>query len=214
MDGQSRRDFLKSIGLGGVALTLPKPLSVVAAKVSDLEDPPIHAGCATFKIDRSYIWNDLLWNFPVNVAPSPRDYHRFIYGTTISIFFKYNRFSGEVPKRLKVSQLTWPMSHIPSILEWKRAKKPVHGWGLSLFPGEEVEIWCMPNRMPPHPHLLHGAISGKLLPVEFGMQGISRFDGGTGIWHYVSKMELVRLERARAIEMGLISSEEPEERWE
>lgn len=44
-----RRDFLKTLGLGGLALTLPKPLSVFAAKVSDLEGPPVHVGLCRFR---------------------------------------------------------------------------------------------------------------------------------------------------------------------
>lgn len=39
-----RRDFMRSIGLGGLALTLPKPLEILAAKASDLAAPPLHVG--------------------------------------------------------------------------------------------------------------------------------------------------------------------------
>jgi len=39
-----RREFLKILGLGGVALTLPKPLGIISAKMADLERPPLHVG--------------------------------------------------------------------------------------------------------------------------------------------------------------------------
>jgi hypothetical protein len=39
-----RRSFLKTLGLVAVALSVPKPLSIVSAKMADLERPPLHVG--------------------------------------------------------------------------------------------------------------------------------------------------------------------------
>ncbi len=199
-----RRTFLTSIGLGGLALTIPKPLSVVAAKLSDLKDPPIYAGHTSFKIDRPFVLYDLYWNYPVNYPagiehPSIRDYNLFTHGTTVSLFSRGTRIMWE--------QL--PTSHIPSAREWGEAVKPKFGWGISLPPGEEVELWCVPR-------LTSSGEHGKLLPVDWTIQGLwkpSDKHSGFQAWYFVNKMKLVRIERDRAIELGLASPEEPEETW-
>jgi hypothetical protein len=205
-----RRDFLKSIGLAGVALTLPKPLSVVAAKISDLEDPPIHAGYARFKIDRPFIFNDLYWRYSVNEAPSIRDYDRFSHGTSVSTFFGMEqRFSPGYRPRVKLSWENIPTSHIPSFPDHIPSFKA--NWGISFFPGEEIEIWCIPHKTP-------AGEPGKLLPVDWVIQGLSEYNSlldphyqRSEVCYFWRPMSLVRVERTRAIELGLIKPEEPEE---
>lgn len=208
-----RRDFLKSIGLAGVALTLPKPLSVVAAKISDLKDPPIHAGYASFKIDRTFIWNDLIWHYPVGMVPTMQDYKRFSSGTSVSVFL--GRRHDETAKITSIVHV--PTSHIPSFLEWKKGHGYGFAHGIYLAPGEEIEIWCIPHKTPM-------GDPGKLLPIEWIIQGMSTFEldpHPAGInksrlarWCFMRKMELVRVERARAIELGLVTPGEPEETFQ
>src|ERR1051325_506745 len=44
-----RRSFLKSMGLGGMSLLMPRPLEVVAARMADISGPPVHAGLCRFR---------------------------------------------------------------------------------------------------------------------------------------------------------------------
>lgn len=44
-----RRSFLGYLGLGGLALTVPKPLEAIVAKIGPLAVPPIHVGVATLR---------------------------------------------------------------------------------------------------------------------------------------------------------------------
>jgi hypothetical protein len=56
-----RRTFLASMGFGGLALTVPRPLQVVAAALGDVEGPPLHAVMCRFRglegvaIDRLFL---------------------------------------------------------------------------------------------------------------------------------------------------------------
>lgn len=57
----NRRTFLKSMGLGGIILTMPKPLEIIAAQMSDIEDPPIQAGFASVKMREPFSLHRLTW---------------------------------------------------------------------------------------------------------------------------------------------------------
>lgn len=197
-----RRDFLKSLGLGGLALTLPKPLKVVAARMSDIEAPPIQLGLARFRdlggilvshfsltfrslppLDRT---KDFMENWSIHLAAHEegRDYVEILRGP--AAMFLQDGPSGDPKFRY----------HLPT----------------RLLTGTMLDLHIVPEGMPrftlpPIVATLHG---------EGARRGNGFLSNGnfpivmTGHMAEISvQVRSVRLERTRALELGLVSPSDP-----
>ena len=163
----SRRSFLQSIGLGSVAaLTLPKPLKIIAATLRDIEGPPL---MAAFGIAM----------FPENVE-------------VMTFKWTSHSLNSEGELMWRVYNRTRPISEVdghPGPLA------AVVGLGSFCLPAyEPLEIWLVADqgrRIPP--------------PSSFEIHA-------SGLHHWITQevvMKDVRLDRARAIELGLSKPDEP-----
>jgi hypothetical protein len=188
-----RRGFLKLIGLGGTALLAPKPLGIVAARMADLTDPPLHVGLARFRG---------LADFP-------------LYG--MSLASEASDWSG-VPAYFDFIQ-NW---HVRVVVRRDGARsyaEILHGpaadflppFGVDVTPGflyglqpsDVVEVWFSPSGKPRFPLTPMKAI--LLGPPEHLM---SRAGPRARV---AAPIRAVRLERSRAIELGLASTADPYE---
>lgn len=174
----NRRDFLKSLGLAGVALTLPKPIEVIAAKMSDIKGPPVQVGFTSLKMEEPFMVSHMSWAaYPMAVREA-----------VVSVHLD-NPTHGRIGKVLQLS--------LPSPYEGvTECTTPIY-----LPTDTSIELWTAcrnANETPPRVCLqVHGYV-GR---VEDGMMR-----GFGNIFTLATKH--VRLERARAIELGLVDPAE------
>ena len=198
-----RRDFLKSLGLGGMALTLPKSLDVVAARMADLTAPPVHMGLARFR-DLAGI---MVYDFSVScVDPAFLDPGRYVelintWGVHMAAHEDGKNYIPILRNSLK--RLVVKKSDEGPVFDprfWK-SQMPA-----KLLVSTMLDVWVVPYEKPKHalPPLtvtLHGEVMQKTENSSwiqtFGMKDIS------------VQVRTVRLERTRAIELGLISPSDP-----
>lgn len=195
-----RRDFLKSLGLGGIALTLPKPLEVVAARMADLQAPPVHAGLARFR-DLAGI---MVFDFSVScVDPGVLDPARYmeLINTWGVHMAAHENGQNYIPvlrdslKRLIVKKSEDGPAFDPRIFKSHMPSK--------LLVPTMLDVWVVPYEKPKHalPPLtvtLHGEKVGRKPPPGWGV-----------VVNYSVQVRTVRLERTRAIELGLVSPSDP-----
>lgn len=209
-----RRDFLKTLGLGGIALSLPKPLEVMAAKMADLEGPPIHTGLARFRnlsgvmvydfslscVDQSFSfphrYMDFINTWEVHLAAheNTRDYVPILQGVQVSRLVQKEH---DDPRCTKV---------LGSRTSLFRKSLPAK----SLM-GTMLDVWIVP----------HGTAKYPLpsLTVNLHSEMVKdRDSSGKPMRPYVmlgepltlsAQVRSVRLERSRAIELGLVSPSDP-----
>lgn len=209
-----RREFLKSIGLGGVALTFPKPLSVVAARMADLAAPPLHVGRAeigtlsdqergNFVMTHVSIepigilkrerYDDLLdrWNLCARLMNAEDKSRNGIlyFNARLAYFHIRPIFPGQATR-------------IPQIFTETMA------WMWNM--GDRMEFWIVPNDLRNLPRF-------PLPEMRIWLEGWhhKRVDQ-IGSFQYMGfhawcRVQSARLDRARAIEMGLVGPEEPED---
>ena len=220
----NRRDFLKGIGLGGLVLTAPKPLAVVAAKMADLEAPPLHIGYCeigpladrqrafelhgvTLRIEGAG-WDDL---------PS-RDAVQEFYEKWVLHLLLRRTASKEVVSWLRVPTRFLPgtspdrdMGAPPGRVRAVSVPYITHK-AYRFSATETVECWLAPrpDETPPR-HLLPRCrilFNGVMGYTEKGeRQGHSKVRSQS--FFLYNEFEHVRLERAKAIELGLASADEP-----
>lgn len=173
MSDFSRRSFLKSVCLGGIALSLPKQMDIVAATMKDIEDPPIMAAYAKVACPESF----MVYSVSMMGAGSGP--------MTLSIFTSYPKAQAQ-----KLLEIRTPGIHgMSTMLQ-----------SFYLKAGPFIEIWCAAWNGAPIFDKIHVSIAGYSA------------NGRSG--NYFSTMSVtldhVRLERTRAIKLGLISLSEPE----
>ncbi|SRR5579871_211271 len=190
-----RRDFLKSIGLGGMALTLPKPLSVVAATMRDLTDPPIHMGLARFRGLGGLLIHDFSLSYiDPNVS---RERHSDLVENWSIHLVAHDGGGGFVPI-LQGSVLGYIVGkpNIGALID--RGALPAR-----LLAQTFLDIWIVPHSRPTRslPELtatLHGTGTGPAIQTGWGP-----------LADITAQIRTVRLERTRAIELGLVSPSDP-----
>jgi len=179
----SRRNFLKGLGLGTVAaLTLPKRIDVVAATLADLESPPLSAGYACLKMENNVSIYTMNMSNPFNENLS------------IRIFMNYQKdMSMEVARMITPSgsigyiSCGGPVYILPESLNVPRSHK--------------FEVWVLRDE-------------GRLpitKEVTFTLSG-TFFQGpgsGSNIVSLPLPIRNVRIDRARAIQLGLSDPSEP-----
>jgi hypothetical protein len=202
----SRRGFLETLGLAGLSLTLPKPLKVMAARMADLEKPPLHVGyCEVASVPEGGVF--LMYGFGVNFLslPSIEIHNDYMNNWVVSVFLK------EKDKQERILYVQRPARCVP---EARTGMMTVlaNPHPMVVSPNSVMEFWWTPEGKPrfPLPELrlyVRGARS-------FGYKQSSRIE-----WHGLKesmqwveerKVKHVCLERSRAIELGLVGPEEPE----
>jgi hypothetical protein len=206
-----RREFLKMLGLGGVALTLPKPLGIVAARAAELEAPPLHVGRTELAVDAGPGLGFAMYGLAF-------DLERGLSRERCDDFFRHwalrlavRHVSGDVTDMLHA-----PAKRVPT----GEASDPQLGWCGRLLsvmspqrpyylmqpfvvrPGETLEFWLRPfGARFPMPEVTVALTGFRDEP------NVSRM----GSQYYALSFRAVRVERAAAIRMGLVGPEEPEE---
>lgn len=209
-----RREFLKILGLGGVALTMPKPLEIVAAKMADISGPPLHAGfCEIGPLNDENRGQFVLQGISIGTADyvdleRRNDFYDHWAMTT--------RFVTAGDRRRV--WLAAPVRVFPSNRDnfvYVDGRNP-DGIATYLRPpmaymfdiGERAEFWLTPTDrhdlprfpLPKVTVILHGWHFDRTAKAQPKVYSNS----------YWSEFKVVRLERARAIEMGLVDPSEPE----
>lgn len=148
-----RRDFLKLIGLGGVALTLPKPLEVVAARMADLERPPLHVGrvSLTSRPEATFAMYDFTLHLPRTI--SKHAYSDFMEHWMLRMSAREQ--DGKTVDYLRVACSFIPMGDAfdPELRGYggllagmtPRRQPYVMGVPLMISPDRVMEFWLMPD---------------------------------------------------------------------
>lgn len=191
-----RRDFLKTLGLGGIALTVPKPLDLMASKLAKIDGPPVHAGLCRFRD---------VQGFPFEGIGVVMD-HWQVPGLFTQEQFAELKGKWTIHAGVRVTKdLYIPLSRQPlkNSLFGMRARVESPSKGFTILSAESVDVWIVPE----------GIIRFPLPALTVCMYGSS--DPGPywgcpkGIPFRSLPLRTVRLERSRAIELGLASPAEP-----
>ncbi len=197
-----RRDFLKSLGLGGLALTLPKPLEVVAARMADLKGPPVHMGLARFRDLAGVMVYDFSMSCvdPALLVPSRYMDLLNTWGVHMAAHENGENYIPvlKAPLRRLVDRYEDAPVIDPRFLQSKMPSR--------LLVPTMLDVWIVPYEKPKHalPRLtvtLHGEMMQKT-ENESWIQTFGRRDISV-------QVRTVRLERTRAIELGLVSPSDP-----
>lgn len=182
-----RRDFLRLAGFGGGALTMPKPLEVLAAKVADLTDPPLHVGFAHFNVPLG----TTIYEFGVEV-----DFfsHKKTFAEYDGDLHHWRAHMGFLNRKEYLPALDGAVEFyahkvgaIDSLMHPLIVPEPT-----------EIEIWIVPTGHPKLP-----------MPRMWVKLGASLKGEPDCIQEFSQVVKSVRLERSRAIEMGLALSSDP-----
>ena len=208
-----RREFLKILGLGGVALTLPKQLDIVAARMEDIKGPPLHVGYA--EIRESDARHAFAWAaFGMRtVSLLPMDRHiDYLERWCVRVFMRRGEDrSTRVPYLQMPAHMVPDPSMVARVLneEGKPAVVPrlwhkVHPW--FCYDGEVTEVWVVPadrRNLPKYPlPKLHWVMQG------YKWSGNPSFSSRHMILY--SDIKTVQVDRASAIELGIVGRDEPE----
>lgn len=228
-----RREFLKMLGLGGIALSLPKPAGIVAARLAEITAPPLHVGrCQIGPLaddKRTFLMHKL--SVGVQHGIQVAAYEDYCEKWDVTVFAK-NMLGDRVVRNTIMRVRAYHMpDHVHRMREvflpneseggevYKSVMVPDY---LScpktyrFLPGESLEFWftpCSHADLPrfPLPKLsvsLGGYMVYKQEPIQTGRDYVL---GGRTISHHMfSDVETLQLERAKAIEMGLCLPAEEE----
>lgn len=221
-----RREFLKLIGLSGVALTLPKPLQVVAARMADLERLPLHVGYVETMPAKPcgnrgfYLLHEI--GVRVERAITSQRHEDYYEKWSIAMFLR-----KEGDKTCGIKQLQIPAHAMPNpenkFMTFDEDGKPrfvAHfqtvPHAFMLQPDDLIEFWFVPGnardpeRMPKYP----------LPKLEVVLRGVRHYadpnvSGGLPktramVFWNLCEVKKVLLDRAKAIELGLCATSEPE----
>jgi len=228
-----RRSFLKTLGLGAVALTIPKPLDIIAAKMADLERPPLHVGYAETMPAKEcgeggfYLMRDI--GVRVERGISASRYADYTENWFVSMFLRKQGDKGRGIKYLQTRTSLIPnpeLKHTVFDEEGKAHKVPSYlssPMPVMFKPDDVLEFWFAPHSAlsptePPNyllPKLdvvLHGtrhyAEPKVYIPQDGREYTIKRVPRTRAIvyWHLFDVRNIM-LDRARAIELGLVSQD-------
>ena len=220
-----RRDFLKMIGLGGMALTLPKPLSVFAAKARDLEQPPLHVGHTRFRNMEKFSVHDLALEISPDAFKTPEEYTDFIGHWFLHLNIRRDERSylpliqDRAEKYLVDPFFTRGNNeeHAWSVRGFIRKVRPgiISGASINLLQNDALDVWLVPTGEPKHP--LPSSLRVSLFGPPKWNESV-RWSNGNPLWppgtvsvqdHIHQPLRAVRLERTRAIELGFASPSDP-----
>lgn len=191
----NRRDFLKLVGLGGTALLAPKPLEVIAARMADLSGPPLHVGVCRFRELHNFALQDvgiLLDRWQHKDALAPGQQADLLRNWTVHLAVR--RGAGRDYLRIGQRLLGRSVFGFPGREE---ASEP----SILLRRSDSVEVWIVPQGAPRFPlPLLSACVYGPVPASDRQPRETATLP-----------IRTVRLERARAIELGLASTSDPYE---
>lgn len=171
MSDLSRRSFLQSVCLGGIALSLPRPMDIVAATVKDLKDPPIMAAYGKVVCPGSFRVYGIS---AMSQVRSPM---------TLGIF------------ALTPKACTEKLYHGPLAIIRGAAFSHVMMQSLVVQEGSFLEFWAVPF--------------DRVTPLGRVYVAVEGYSAGKVFFMHVT-LDHARLERTRAIKLGLIDPSEPE----
>lgn len=212
-----RRDFLKSIGLGAVAFTVPRPLEVIAAKVADLEAPPLHVGYAGLDCNRSTGGISGM-GLQVKQPMSPERLEDLMRNWTAHVIIQrpYGyMLLAECPVKHLVFLDTWGEHYIPGslLLNDSLMAPDLMNGGISFLRGslvgfmdhDRLEVWLVPTGQPRftlcplYARFFTGSGWPRTTP---GSSPGGPFQGY--VHTYTLPVRKARIERAQALKLGLI----------
>jgi hypothetical protein len=206
-----RRAFLKTLGLAGVALTLPKPLEVVAARMAALDAPPLHVGHVSLRPRDEARF--VLYNFTMHL---PRFISKYAYCDFLDnwqLRMSFRRPDEKMVDILRASCAVMPMGD-PFDPELKgyggllAGMNPLHrrpfmmAVPMVVSQDDVLEFWLLPTGrqkfpMPPAQLCLYG----DSVPITQRHFGLSKL--------YINlSFDAVRVERAEAIRLGIALADE------
>jgi hypothetical protein len=227
-----RRDFLKSLGLGAVVFTLPKPLSIITAKMEDLKKPPLHVGYVEVMPAKTCGARGfyLIYEMGVRIGHelTAAQYADYAENWTVSMFLRKqgDRTSGVQYLRTTARMMPNPENTITVYDEEGKPYQRPHFYtspkALMLRPDDVLEFWFSP-----HSAAYETEPPNYPLPkLEVVLRGVRHYaepqaaPPGTGseyviggfpktraiqYWH-MCEVKKVLLDRKKAIELGLVSS--------
>lgn len=188
MARMDRRGFLATIGLGGVALTLPKPLAILA----DIARPPLHVGRLVIPAlgpDEQFLL------YQVSIGPK-----RGLPMSQVSEFFDkwVFRMVLRMPGDKGLDLIEAPAG-IMGELPWLGSLYAMPFPHL-LPPGAGLECWIKPGETPRHP----------MPEVDLRLVGTLKAKGREPL-HYIrfGTFQTLRLDRDEAARLGIVPADEP-----
>lgn len=191
-----RREFLKTLGLGGIALSVPKPLELMAARLAKVDAPPIHAGLCRFRDVQGFPFEG------IGVVLDGWQKAGLLTQEQFSeLTQKWTIHGGvRVSKDIYLPLFRQPLGN--SIFGM-RSLGDFASRNFRIMSAESVDVWIVPEGI-----------------IRFPLPGLTVCMYGPGYppppWPeckgrpFASQpLKTVRLERARAIELGLVSAAEP-----
>ncbi len=217
-----RRDFLKILGLGGVALTLPRPAGIVAAKMEALAAPPLHVGrCLIGPLaddERTFLMDKI--GVGVDHATTAERYADYREKWAVAVFRRFmvgDKVSRSTVLRVRSSFMPDPTRSRRVVYEpnddveldgkeTKAVEVPEffschHAYRFS--PGESLEFWYMPASRHDLPRFPLPKLTVSLGGYMIYKRELPRDALRTLAYHLIGDVQTMQLERGKAIEMGL-----------
>ena len=186
-----RREFLKVLGLGGVALTLPKPLSILAG----IERPPLHVGRLLFPPLADDVTAFEMESLSISPSPSIQvaRFRDFMDKWLLRVL------RHEPAKSLDLLQV--PAPYLLHSRETRERAPYTLGRAMRFLPGERLDCWLKPSEAPRYP----------LPEVSMILQGrLWRNGADKPMPYYVwGKFKTVRMDRDEAARLGICPAGEP-----
>jgi len=180
----SRREILKSLGLGGLAITMPRPFIDLAEKLAKIKPSPVRVLKVSFTPSIDFDMD----RFVVNVSTSDEG-RRFMEQTKFKMFWPHKNREDEIRREMGCSRMFDEMQFPQRILIPK---------------DETVEVYFAPVREYAdqwHPVSLDMRLEGMVMcrPEE----------RPTKFYAVMNKTEHVLMDRDRALKLGLVGQDEP-----
>ena len=200
----SRRGFLQLVGLGGVALTVPKPLKIVAAKLEELSQPIFHCGYARLTVpscERFLVYNIIM---KTATGITRERYENFYENWVLSMLLKQDE--DKYINFLKIPARMVPSGNDPR--EYMLATATP--WMFST--GDQLDFWLTPGGKPRFPlPEVYLAVRGQVIRPSSEHWGGK---AGSPYWLCAEpdgRFEGVRLNRVQAEKLGLWTPEEKDD---
>src|SRR6185295_3550980 len=133
-----RRSFLKTLGLGGIALTLPKPLDLMAAKLANVDGPPVHAGLCRFRDVQGFPFEGI-----GIVVDRWRDSHLFTTEQLSELTMKWTVHAAvRVTKDAYIQLFRLPLRNCLFGTRWR---VDTMARNFTIMSAESVDVWIAPE---------------------------------------------------------------------
>lgn len=187
----TRRGFMELLGLGGVALTLPKPLSILAP----VERPPLHVGRLVFTAPPGEPRRFLMGGF--TLAPKCQ-----VVGARMREF--YDKWFVRLAlrrERQMIDMLRCPSYLAGGALTGQRRFPYTMGCLVAVAGDQPLECWLKPGEPTRYP----------LPEVQMILHGQMEYleDKRAIPYHWCGSFETVRMDRDEAARRGICPAGEP-----